>query len=62
MNEIFFLGLIILVIGFTINMFIHVLNSELSIVAKIVWSIVILTTTLLGASLYFISDHGKSKK
>lgn len=61
MKEVFLIALILLCIGFTIKMFLHVLNSQLSLLAKIIWSMIILSTTLFGASLYFISDHGKSR-
>ncbi|WP_108172556.1 hypothetical protein [Christiangramia gaetbulicola] len=61
MKEVFLIALVLLALGFTIKMFLHVLNSQLSVLAKIIWSLVILSTTLFGATLYFISDHGKSQ-
>ena len=61
MKEVFLIALVLLALGFTIKMFLHVLNSQLSVLAKIIWSLVILSTTLFGATLYFISDHGKSR-
>ncbi len=60
MREVFLIALIVLALGFTIKMFLHVINSKLSLSAKIIWSLVILSTTLFGATLYFISDHGST--
>ena len=59
MNEILFIALIILIFVFTIKMAIHVFNSKMSNTAKIIWILGMIVAPLLGATLYYISDHGK---
>ena len=54
-----FVVLVLLILAFTIKMAIHVYHSRMSNTAKLIWIAGIIMAPLLGATLYYISDHGK---
>lgn len=60
MKDIFFVILILMTFIFTLKMAHHVFYSNLSITAKIIWILGMFMAPLLGATLYFISDHSKA--
>ncbi|WP_157718072.1 hypothetical protein [Gramella sp. MAR_2010_147] len=61
MKEIFFVALLLLILGFTIKMGLHIYHSNLSLIAKTIWIIFLISAPLLGATLYFISDYGRTQ-
>ncbi|MDR5590931.1 PLD nuclease N-terminal domain-containing protein [Christiangramia sp. SM2212] len=59
MQEFFLTLFKLLVLTFTVLMAIHAYKSDMSPTAKILWITGMFLAPLLGATLYYISDHGK---
>lgn len=56
MPAIFMILLYILIVVFMIKMILNLIHSDIGLLAKIVWLLVIISLPLLGASLYFITE------
>ena len=60
MEAIAIFSLFVLIAVFVIRMIIDLIGNEISLLAKIIWLVVILSIPLLGATLYYITEKKAS--